>query len=215
MPDQYQKFDTLPHVIVADRLRKQGKTESELLNHFIEYVICQSTAHDAGTSATNLANKAYSPDELLHSKGNLRIDIDWYSSQQLLPPITRLIEHIDGIEVDFVAQCLGVDPKKYRFSIKQDDDNQQQDTMVPSAVLKTETFKSLEDRAAAKLKIVCPGCGTQSNFPGVVNREKESISGLICSHCKEHLPLAYLKNRVKLAIKQLLNTYFRGKKYMH
>ena len=32
-----------------------------------------------------------------------------------MPPMTRLIEHIDGIEVDFVAQCLGVDPKKYKF----------------------------------------------------------------------------------------------------
>lgn len=34
---------------------------------------------------------------------------------QILPPITRLIEHIDGIDVEFVAQCLGVDPKKYKY----------------------------------------------------------------------------------------------------
>jgi DNA polymerase alpha subunit A len=128
------------------------------LNHFIEYVICLQVGSESGNNPTNLANKAFSPDELLHSKGNLKIDIDWYSSNQLLPPITRLIEHIDGIEVDFVAQCLGVDPKKYKFTMKQDDENQQQDTMVPSAVLKTETFKSLEDRAAAKLRIVCPAC---------------------------------------------------------
>jgi hypothetical protein len=33
-----------------------------------------------------------------------------------MPPITRLIEHIDGINVDFVAQCLGVDPKKYQYA---------------------------------------------------------------------------------------------------
>ena len=33
----------------------------------------------------------------------LKIDIDWYINQQLLPPITRLIEHIEGIEIDFVA----------------------------------------------------------------------------------------------------------------
>ena len=32
-----------------------------------------------------------------------------------MPPITRLIQHIDGIEIDFVAQCLGVDPKKYKY----------------------------------------------------------------------------------------------------
>jgi len=51
----------------------------------------------------------------MQSRGKLLPDVDWYIMQQLMPPITRLIEHIDGIEVDFVAQCLGVDPKKYKF----------------------------------------------------------------------------------------------------
>jgi DNA polymerase elongation subunit (family B) len=49
---------------------------------------------------------AYSPDEYLKSQTSgdkLKIDIDWYINQQLLPPITRLIEHIEGIEIDFVA----------------------------------------------------------------------------------------------------------------
>jgi len=83
--------------------------------------------------------------------------------------------------------------------------------MVPSAVLKTETFKNLEDRTASKLKIVCPECQTSCWFPGVASRDKNAISGLICGKCNQKLPIAYLKNRVKLAIKQLLNTYYRGK----
>ena len=102
MPEEYSNFDSLPHVIVADRMKKQGKSETELRGHTIEFVICLPTSGDS-TNMKNLAHKAFSPDELLHSKGNLKIDIDWYCSQQLLPPITRLIEHIDGIEVEFVA----------------------------------------------------------------------------------------------------------------
>lgn len=43
--------------------------------------------------------------------------------------------------------------------------------MVPSAILKTETFKSLETRAIAKLIVVCPNCFTEFHFPGVVSRE--------------------------------------------
>lgn len=58
---------------------------------------------------------AFSFDEVMASRGTLIPDVDWYIMQQLMPPITRLIEHIDGIEVDFVAQCLGVDPKKYKY----------------------------------------------------------------------------------------------------
>jgi len=58
-----------------------------------------------------------------------------------MPPITRLIEHIDGIEVDFVAQCLGVDPKKYKFhaTTVSGDAEEGQSAAIPQAVLKTET----------------------------------------------------------------------------
>lgn len=83
--------------------------------------------------------------------------------------------------------------------------------MVPSAVLKTETFKNLEDRTASKLWVVCPNCFAKYCFPGVVSRVNVAISGLICSQCKEQLPLPYLKNRVKFAIKQIMNEYYRGK----
>lgn len=61
------------------------------------------------------------------SRGTLKADVDWYIMQQLMPPITRLIQHIDGIEIDFVAQCLGVDPKKYKYhssGAQQDDEGQ-------------------------------------------------------------------------------------------
>jgi len=39
----------------------------------------------------------------LGSRGQHELDVDWYITQQILPPITRLIEHIDGIDVEFVA----------------------------------------------------------------------------------------------------------------
>jgi hypothetical protein len=58
--------------------------------------------------------------------------------------------------------------------------------MVPSAVLKTETFKNLEDRTISKLKVVCSECFESFHFPGVVNRENKEISGMFCpkKECK-------------------------------
>lgn len=92
---------------------------------------------------SGLAGKAYSPDELLNNnkdrnKNNeerLKLDIDWYITQQIMPPITRLIEHIDGITVDFVAQCLGVDPKKYKYHSTKNDDNEADDSNVLKAIM--------------------------------------------------------------------------------
>lgn len=80
----------------------QGKSEAELVNNFIPYVICKQPS-DAAKPNPQLADKAYHPDEYLTKKGQVDLDIDWYITQQILPPITRLIEHIDGIEVEFVA----------------------------------------------------------------------------------------------------------------
>jgi DNA polymerase alpha subunit A len=45
-PSEYSDFKSLPHVIVADRLIKQGKSESELVNNFIGYVICKKAESD-------------------------------------------------------------------------------------------------------------------------------------------------------------------------
>jgi hypothetical protein len=71
--------------------------------------------------------------------------------QQLLPPITRLIEHIEGIEVDFVAQCLGADGKKYKYNTGNAEEGD--DNAVANPIMKTETTEKLQDRSVASLKI--------------------------------------------------------------
>lgn len=52
-PSDYQDFKSLPHVIVADRLIKGGKAESELVNNFIGYVICKKPEIEGEESKTD------------------------------------------------------------------------------------------------------------------------------------------------------------------
>ena len=61
-----------------------------------------------------------------------KVDIEWYVSNQLLPPIGRLIEPVDGIELDFVAQCLGLDVSKYSKSglFNRGDENAETDAIL-------------------------------------------------------------------------------------
>jgi DNA polymerase alpha subunit A len=108
-PSEYSNFSALPHVIVADRLIKNGgKTESELVQNFIGYVICkvpEEETKDGGKVQAKFSfdKSTYSFDEVMQSRGKLVPDFDWYNTNQLLPPITRLIEQVDGIDIDFVA----------------------------------------------------------------------------------------------------------------
>lgn len=92
----YEKGHTIPHVSIAMRKReKEGKTDTELIGSYIRYIICQG-------AETQYAKRAYTPEEIIAAKGELKVDIDWYLSQQIYPPISRLIEHIEGIDGKFI-----------------------------------------------------------------------------------------------------------------
>ena len=105
---EYKQSNSLPHVVVANRKKeKEGKSDTELVGAFIKYVIWE------GDKSKSSAEKAYDPRDLLAAKGKLNIDIDWYLSQQIYPPIERLIEHIEGIDGKFICDCFGLDHKKH------------------------------------------------------------------------------------------------------
>lgn len=118
---------------------------------------------------------------------------------------------MDGIDIEFVAQCLGVDPKKYKYhSEKKRDSNEGDGEMnVSNPVLQTETEKSLKNRSIAELKIKCPHCQENQDFAGVMHEGKE-ISGMVCknSACLKKFPEALVANRVNLFLKQLVSLYY-------
>jgi DNA polymerase alpha subunit A len=61
------------------------------------------------------ALRAYHPDtvEKLKRSGELAVDVEWYLTQQILPPISRLCEPIDGTSTSVLAERLGLDGSKF------------------------------------------------------------------------------------------------------
>ena len=49
-----------------------------------------------GAEGATATQRAYHPDEVLKAKGELTIDFEWYLAQQILPPVSRLCEPIEG-----------------------------------------------------------------------------------------------------------------------
>jgi len=198
---------------IAHRMKLNGqKTDAELVNNFISYVICENK------DAKSLCDKGFTPEEL--QTQNLKIDVEWYATTQILPPITRLIEHIAGIEMDFVAQCLGIDPKKYTYhSAKGKDEEEEEKRPTFAAFMDASTFKSLLEKTVGFLSVTCPFCCEKYNFPGVfrnldkIKDPKEGVSGLICQNktCQKDLPAQYMLNLVHKYLKQLMLYYYQGK----
>jgi DNA polymerase alpha subunit A len=50
---------------------------------------------------------------VVKSNGLLHVDIEWYVTQQILPPIARLCEPIAGTSMSRLAECLGLDGSRF------------------------------------------------------------------------------------------------------
>jgi hypothetical protein len=63
------------------------------------------------------AERAHHPEEVLRSNGTLVPDVQWYLTQQLVPPIARLCEPIEGTSAATIAQHMGLDPTKFNKGV--------------------------------------------------------------------------------------------------
>lgn len=110
-PEEYTDRKALPHVQVALRL---NQTNSKKLKQgdTISYIICNDGTNEAATQ------RAYNLGELKKNT-ELKIDINYYLSQQIHPVVTRLLEPIEGTDAVRIAKCLGLDTSLYKSQIKE------------------------------------------------------------------------------------------------
>ena len=113
-----------------------------------------------------MADCARHPDEVARSQGKLEVDIDWYLSSQLVPPIARLCDPIDGTSSGAIAEAMGLDANKFRrqfggAAIADDEDDWAFAGGKQAA--DSETFK-----AAKPLIVACPSCNKRSVFSGLL-----------------------------------------------
>jgi DNA polymerase alpha subunit A len=185
-PNDYPDGNVLPHVFVAKQMLKHGRPVST--GDHIPYVITSPIEQEPGdqplAKAATMAERARHPDEIARSNGILKPDIEWYLTQQILPPISRLCEPIDGTSQQMLAQKLGLDSARYNQSngAKNDIDADIDFDYVPASFLPdNERFKNVD-----RLQITCFSCGVESEFPGVFGaiKDGEAIpsSGLRCTN---------------------------------
>ncbi|KAJ2061398.1 DNA-directed DNA polymerase alpha catalytic subunit pol1 [Coemansia sp. S146] len=195
-PENYPDKKSQPHVLVALRLRERG--EPVRSGDTVPYIICDSKCtQDAGS----YAERARHPDEILASQGALYPDYDWYLNQQVLPPCARLLEPL-ATDMAVLAQCLGLDPSKYRAptAAPTDDALRTLDSQIPD----TERFK-----LAQQFTPLCSQCKTTYVCDGIARSRDGAVdSGLACMHCG-HLPSpASLATQLALQIRRHIREYY-------
>ncbi|KAK0468553.1 DNA polymerase family B-domain-containing protein [Armillaria novae-zelandiae] len=102
-PEKYPKVHGLPHVQVAMKMKARGG--SARAGDVIPYIFCLAEGEES--AKTGQADRARHPDELRKAGSDLKIDYQYYLSQQILPPIERLCDPIEGTDRTCLAECLG------------------------------------------------------------------------------------------------------------
>ncbi|KAG2457229.1 DPOLA polymerase, partial [Polypterus senegalus] len=154
-PQDYPDKKSLPHVHVALWVNSQGGRKVKA-GDTISYVICQD--------GTNLSasQRAYALDQLTKQE-NLRIDNQYYLSQQIHPVVSRICEPIEGIDSVLIATWLGLDPSQFRSHQQYQKDEENEALLgVPAQLTDEEKYRDCE-----RFKFICSQCKTENIYDNV------------------------------------------------
>ncbi|KAL0863252.1 hypothetical protein Bca101_042370 [Brassica carinata] len=177
----------------------------------------------SSASSAGIAERARHPDEVKAEDSKWLVDIDYYLAQQIHPVVSRLCAEIQGTSPERLAECLGLDPSKYR-SRSNDATGSDPSTSLLFATSDEERYKGCEPLALA-----CPSCSASFNCPSIISSVCASISKkseteesdstfwlkLQCPKCEPEgstgrISPAMISNQVKRQIDGFVSIYYKG-----
>ncbi|SPC63188.1 related to POL1 - DNA-directed DNA polymerase alpha, 180 KD subunit [Ustilago sp. UG-2017b] len=228
-PEDYPDVKSQPHVQVALRMKQRGG--SARMGDVIPYIFCLGE-DGSSSSKTAQAERAYHPDELRRKDSELKVDYEHYLALQLLPPVERLCESIEGTDRSRLAECLGLDPTKYSHSTTSSAGAGVGAGEREFATLDSQIPNQVRFAQCEPLTLTCPSCRQRSTFLGPAHRPtlttpriltdatntKEetrnaiSTSGIRCTNvtCSLPLPLTTVTIQLELSIRTHISRYYAG-----
>ncbi|BGP59681.1 DNA-directed DNA polymerase alpha catalytic subunit pol1 [Rhodotorula toruloides] len=201
-PEDYPDAKSLPHVQVALKMKAKGL--SAKAGDVIPYIFC--VPPNGETTKTAQAANAHHPDDVRRQGSTLKIDFEVYLSTQVLPPIERLCEHIEGTEKARLAECLGLDA--LRFESTSLDVPEREFKTLQSQISDAERFADAEPS-----RIRCRTCGTISPFDGILENK---VSGMLSEHgffcgnveCRDFIPTPSLAVQLDLKLCGVISKFY-------
>lgn len=203
-PQDYPDAKSQPHVQVA--LRMQAKGQSVKAGDVIPYIFC--LGEDDSTAKSAKADRAHHPDELRKGGTALKIDYDFYLSIQVLPPVERLCDPIEGTDRARLAEVLGLDP--LRFQTQQAIvENEREFHSLESQISDAERF-----RLCDSLKLRCRICKRDQDFRGLLDNTSETIQplGIHCieADCRAAIAPASVQMQVEHQLRAAISKFYEA-----
>ncbi|EKV09593.1 DNA polymerase [Penicillium digitatum] len=203
-PQEYPNKESLPPAQVALREIARGKTVRP--NDVISYIV---TNGDSETSSLPPAKRSYSPQDVLKSDSGLKPDVEFYILKQIFPPVERLCAPIPGTDAVRLAECLGLDTRKYQINTSSSS-NQQNAEVTP---LESQIPDSVRFANSTRLSLRCRYCKEQSVYEGMVaSSHMCTAHGIVCPNqsCQKIFPVMTIVAQLEHQIREQTTRYYEG-----
>lgn len=200
-PKEYPNADSMPQVQVALRELARGKTVRK--GDVISYII---TGDSKGSET--VAKRAYTPQDVLKADSALAPDVEWYIGKQIFPPVERLCANIEGTSTAQLAECLGLDLRRYTNTNNASNGNNNDLEIHP---LESQIPDEVRFRDCTRLELRCRSCKTTSTFEGLIeSSDRVTPAGLSCSSCGATMSTLSVVAQVEHIIRTTTARYYEG-----
>jgi DNA polymerase alpha subunit A len=194
----------MPQVQVALRDMARGKTVR--VNDVMSFIVTMGTEE---TKSLPAPKRAYDPKDVLKPDSGLVPDIEYYLYKQIFPPIERLCAPIPGTDSVRLAECLGLDTRKYQI-ITSSSSNQQNSEIFP---LESQIPDAVRFKNSARLALRCRHCRQSSTFEGLCeSTDMITPTGLICTNtdCGQTFSTISIVSQLECQIRAQTGLYYEG-----
>jgi DNA polymerase alpha subunit A len=203
-PDAYPNADSMPQVQVALREISRGKTVR--VNDVMSYIV---TMGDEQTKGLPAPKRSYMPRDVLNPDSGLQPDIEYYLLKQIFPPIERLCAPIPGTDSVRLAECLGLDTRKYQINTS-GSNSQQNAEIFP---LESQIPDSVRFKDVTRFTLRCGSCRDEALFEGLCASTSMCLpTGLRCSRpdCQAPFSTTSIVASLENQIRAQTNRYYEG-----
>lgn len=186
-------------------LRELARGKSVRPNDVISYVV---TTGDAETASLPPAKRSYTLPDVMKPDSGLKPDVEFYLLKQIFPPIERLCAPIPGTDAVRLAECLGLDVRKYQINTSVNNQQSMEITALESQIPDSLRFKD-----AAKFSLRCRFCRKESVFDGLSESSAMCTpNGLVCPNgsCSKPFTIISIVAQLESQIRSQTSKYYEG-----
>ncbi|PWY84647.1 DNA polymerase alpha, catalytic subunit [Aspergillus sclerotioniger CBS 115572] len=203
-PEEYPNKESMPPVQVA--LRELARGKSVRPSDVISYIV---TNGDAETASLPPAKRSYTLQDVMKSDSGLKPDIEFYLLKQIFPPIERLCAPIPGTDAVRLAECLGLDVRKYQINSSSGSSQQNADIFP----LESQIPDSVRFENATRLTLTCRFCKEKSVFEGLAQSTHMcTTNGVVCPNqaCQKPFTVLTIVAQLEAQIRAQTSKYYEG-----